>query len=62
MDTRVYMLVMVPNVIKELSIIHLVVGQETYKITSTIVTQALGKITKLPMKVGIQGLFVKWCS
>jgi hypothetical protein len=52
MDTRVFMLVMAANVIKELNIIHLVVGQETYKTTSRIVTQALGRITELPMKVG----------
>jgi hypothetical protein len=31
---------------------HLVVGHETYKTTSNIVTHALGKIIELPMKVG----------
>jgi hypothetical protein len=47
------MLVMATNVIRELNIIHLVVGQKTYKTTSSrIVTQAFGRITKLPMKVG----------
>jgi hypothetical protein len=51
-DTWVFMLVMVVNVIKELNIIHLVVGHKTYKTTSRIVTQALGRITELPMKVG----------
>jgi hypothetical protein len=52
MDTWVFMLVMATNVIRELSITHLVVGQETYKSTSRIVTQAFGRIDELPMKVG----------
>jgi hypothetical protein len=46
------MLVMAISVIKELNIMHLVVGQKIYKTTSKIVTQALGRVTKLPMKVG----------
>jgi hypothetical protein len=31
---------------------HLVAGHETYKIASSIVTQTLGRIIELPMKVG----------
>jgi hypothetical protein len=46
------MSVMATNVVRELSIMHLVVGHETYKIASGIVMQALGRITKLPIKVG----------
>jgi hypothetical protein len=51
-DIGASILVMVASVVRELSIMHLVVGHETYKTTSSTVTQALGKITKLPIKVG----------
>jgi len=43
-DTRASMLVMAANVFKKLSIMHLVAGHETYKTTSSIMTQALGWI------------------
>jgi len=48
-DIRAYMLVMATSVVRELSIMHLVVGHEIYKITFGIVTQTLGE---LPIKVG----------
>jgi len=51
-DIGASILVMVASVVRELGIMHLVVGHETYKTTSSTVTQALGKITKLPIKVG----------
>jgi predicted aspartyl protease len=51
-DTGASMSVMVASVVRELGIMHLVVGHETYKIASGIVTQALRSINELPMKVG----------
>ncbi len=47
-DTGAFMSIMAANVVKELGIMHLVVGHETYKTTSGIVTQALGRIVELP--------------
>jgi hypothetical protein len=46
------MSVMAASVVRELSIMHLLAGNETYKTTSGTVMQALGRITKLPVKVG----------
>jgi hypothetical protein len=43
------MLVMVATVVRELGIMHLVLGHETYKTTSGMVTQTLGRITDLLM-------------
>jgi hypothetical protein len=51
-DTKASMLVMATNVLKVFSIMHLVVGHETYKTTFRIVMEALGRITELPIKVG----------
>jgi hypothetical protein len=51
-NTRASMSIMVVNVIRELGIMHLVTGHETYKTTSGIVTHALGRITGLLVKVG----------
>ncbi len=51
-DTWASMSVMAVNVVRELGIMHLVAGHETYKTTSGIVTQALGRIVELPVKVG----------
>jgi predicted aspartyl protease len=51
-DTGGFMLVMAVSVVRELGIMHLVVGHETYKTTSGIVTQALGRIVELPVRVG----------
>ncbi len=44
-DTRASMLVIVANVVRELGIMHLMVGHETYKITSRLVPYALKRIT-----------------
>jgi hypothetical protein len=46
------MSVMATNVVKELGIMHLVVGHETYKTAFGIVIQALGRIVELLVKVG----------
>jgi hypothetical protein len=51
-DIGASMSVMATNVVKELSIMCLVVGHETYKIAFGLVMQALGRITKLPIKLG----------
>jgi len=51
-NTRASMLIMVANVVRELGIMHLVASHETYKMASSIVTQALGRIVELPVKVG----------
>jgi len=44
--------IMEANMVKEFRIMHLRVDHETYKITFRIITQVLGRIAKLPMKVG----------
>jgi len=51
-DTGASMSVMVAAIVKELGIMHLVTGSETYKITSRVVTQTLGRIDEVPVKVG----------
>ncbi len=51
-DTGTSMLVMAISVVRELRIMHLVASHETYKTTFGIVMQALGRITKLLVKVG----------
>ncbi len=51
-DTGTSMCVMAAAVVRELGIMHLVIGSETYKIALGVVTQALGKIDDVPVKVG----------
>ncbi len=51
-DIRASMLIMVTTVGRELGIMHLVVGHQTYKVTSRLVTYALRRITELLAKVG----------
>jgi len=51
-DTGASMSVMAAAVVRELGMMHLVSGFETYKITSRVVTQALGRIDEVPVKVG----------
>jgi hypothetical protein len=46
------MSVMAAAVVRELGMMHLVTGTETYKTTSGIITQALGRIDEIPVKVG----------
>ncbi len=46
------MSVMATVVVRELGIMHFVTGSETYKTTSRVVTQALGRIDEVPVKVG----------
>ncbi len=51
-DTRASMFVMAAAVIRELGMMHLVTGSETYKTASGVITQALGRIDEIPVKVG----------
>jgi predicted aspartyl protease len=51
-DTGASMLVMVVAVVRELGLMHLVSGSEAYKTTSGAITQALGRIEEVPIKVG----------
>jgi hypothetical protein len=41
------------NIVQKLGLMHLVFGSEAYKIMSRVVTQALGRITKHRMKLGM---------
>ncbi len=51
-DTGASIFVMATAVIRELGMMHLIVGSETYKIASRVVTQALGRINEVPVVVG----------
>jgi len=54
-DTGASMSVIATVVVRELGMMHLVTGSETYKIASRVVTQALGRIDEIPVKVkGVQ--------
>jgi len=49
-DTRASMSVMAAVVVRELGMMHLVEGFETYKTASGVVTQALGRIDEVPVE------------
>jgi hypothetical protein len=51
-DIEAFVSIMEVSMVREFSIMHLRADHETYKITSRIITQVLGRIAKLPMKVG----------
>ncbi len=51
-DTGASMSVMAAAVVRELGMMHLVTGTEIYKTASGVVTQALGRINEIPVKVG----------
>jgi predicted aspartyl protease len=51
-DTGASMSVMATVVVRELGLMHLVYGFETYKTALGAVTQALGRIDEVPVKVG----------
>jgi len=58
-DTRTSMSVMDVVVVKKLGIMHSVTRFETYKNASRVVTQALGRIDEVPIKVGrVQCTFI----
>ncbi len=51
-DTRASMSIMVAIVVRELGIMHLVTRFETYETAFGVVTQAMGRIDEVPVKVG----------
>jgi len=51
-DTWASIYVMAAAVVRELGMMHLIVGSETYKTASGVVTQALGRIDEVPVVVG----------
>jgi hypothetical protein len=51
-DTRASMFVMVAAIVREFGLMHLVSGSETYKTALGAVTQALGRIDEVLIKVG----------
>ncbi len=51
-DTGASMTVMAVVVVRELGMMHMVTGSETYKTASGVITQALGRIDEVPVKVG----------
>jgi predicted aspartyl protease len=51
-DTGASMSVMAVAVVRKLGMMHLVIGTETYKTASGVITQALGRIDEILIKVG----------
>jgi len=51
-DTGMSMSIMAVAIVRELGLMHLVSEFETYKTASRVVTQALGRIDEVPVKVG----------
>jgi len=51
-NTGASMSVMAAAVVRELGLMHMVSGSETYKTVLGVVTQALGRIDEVPIKVG----------
>jgi hypothetical protein len=51
-DTGASMSVMAAVVVRELGLMHLVTGSEAYKTASGTITQALGRIEEVPIKIG----------
>jgi hypothetical protein len=51
-DTRASMSVLAAAVVRELGVMHLVTGNESYKIASGMITQALGRVDEIQVKIG----------
>jgi len=51
-DTGASIFVMAATIVRELGMMHLIVGSKTYKTALGVVTQALGRIDEVPMMVG----------
>jgi len=51
-DIGASMSIMATTVVRKLGIMHLVVKSKTYKTASGVVTQAMGRIDEVPIKVG----------
>jgi len=56
-DTSAFMSIMITIIIRKLGIMHLVLGNESYKITFCTIMRALGRIMNILIKVGNF-----WCS
>jgi predicted aspartyl protease len=52
MDTGASMSVLAAAEVRELGIMHLVTGNESYKTASGVVTQALGRVDEVQVKIG----------
>jgi len=50
-DTRASMSVLAAVVVRELGIMHLVTGNESYKIASRVITRALGRVDEIQVKI-----------
>jgi predicted aspartyl protease len=51
-DIRASMLVLAVAVVRELGVMHLVTGNESYKTASGVVTRALGRVDEIHVKIG----------
>ncbi len=51
-DIGASMFIMVTSVVRELIIMHLILRHETYKTTSSMITQAFGRIIDITMMMG----------
>jgi predicted aspartyl protease len=51
-DTGASMSVIAAAMVREMGMMHLVVGSESYKTTSRVITQALGRIDEVAVSVG----------
>jgi hypothetical protein len=51
-DTRASMFVLAAAVVRELGMMHLVTGNESYKIASGVITRALGRVDEIQVKIG----------
>jgi predicted aspartyl protease len=51
-DTGASMSILAAAVVRELGIMHLVTGNESYKTTSGLVTRALGRVDEVQVKIG----------
>jgi len=51
-DTGASMYVLAAAVVRELGIMHLVTGNESYKTASGIITRALGRVDEIQVKIG----------
>jgi hypothetical protein len=51
-DIGAFMFVLAAAVIRELGIMHLVTGNESYKTTSGVITRALGRVDEIQVKIG----------
>ncbi len=51
-DTGASMSILVAAIVRELGIMHLVTGNESYKTASGVITRALGRVDEIQVKIG----------